>query len=58
MKKKGQNLVEYLLIAAIVAIACVTILMKVNMKSLRNYVFMQPADSTDSTQIKIKAMTE
>ena len=62
MKKKaqkGQNLVEYLLIVAMVAIIIgYGFVGKFDFKSLKNYVFMRPADSTDATKIKIEAMTD
>lgn len=58
MKKKGQNLVEYLLIAMLIGLACVVVVTKFNLVKIRNYVFMQPVDSTDTTKIKIEAMTD
>lgn len=63
MKKNGQNLIEYLLIAALIAVASYGFVAKFNLQSLRNYVFMRPA-STDTTngvtgtRIKIEAMTQ
>lgn len=57
MKKSGQNLIEYLLIAAIVAVAGFGILFKFNFKALKNYVFMRPADSSDTAKIRIEPMT-
>jgi len=57
MKKKGQNLIEYILIFAMVAIATYGFVMKFDFKKIKNYVFMRPADSTGSTKIKIEAMT-
>lgn len=57
-QKSAQNLIEYILIAAMVA----TILgygfaAKIDLKKIKNYVFMRPADTTDSTKITIEAMT-
>lgn len=57
--KKAQTLLEYILIVAMVAtvlgygIAC-----KFDFKSLKNYVFMRPASSEDSTKIEIEPMTD
>lgn len=59
MKKRlAQNIVEYLLIAAMVAMAGYIFASKFDFRTLKNYVFMRPADSSDSTKIKIEAMTE
>ena len=58
MKKKGQTLIEYILIVAMVAIAGYGFVSKFDFRTLKNYVFMRPADSTDSTKIKIEAMTQ
>jgi hypothetical protein len=58
MKKKAQNLIEYLLIAALIAVACYGFVAKFNINTLKNYVFMRPADSTDSTKITIEPMTQ
>lgn len=62
MKKKGQNLIEYILIASLVALVSVIIVTKFNIVKLRNYVFVRPASSdttneVTSTKIKIEAMT-
>lgn len=57
MKKKSQNLLEYILIFALIAVAGVAFVTKFDLKTLKNYVFMRPADSNDSTKIKIEAMT-
>ena len=63
MKKNGQNLIEYLLIAMIIGVACAGFVAKFNIAGLRNYVFMRPASSdttngVTSTKIKIEAMTQ
>lgn len=55
--KKGQNLLEYLLIFAMLAVACCAFVSKMDLKSIKNYVFMRPADSTEPNKIKIEAMT-
>ncbi len=56
--KKAQNLLEYILIFAMIAIAAYGFVFKLDLKKIKNYVFMRPADSMDSTKIKIEAMTE
>lgn len=59
MKKiKAQNMMEYLLIAAMVAIVGYGFVAKFDLQKLKNHVFMRPTDSTDNTKIKIEAMTE
>lgn len=58
MKRKGQNLIEYILIFTLVVVAGYAMVSKFDLKSIKNYVFMRPADSTDKTLIKIEAMTE
>ena len=58
MKKKGQNLIEYVLIFAMVAVACYGFVSKFDFKTLKNYVFIRPADSADPSKIKIEAMTQ
>jgi len=57
MKKKGQNLIEYILIFAMVVVVTYGFVLKVDFKTLKNYVFMRPADSSDPSKIKIEAMT-
>lgn len=57
MKLRGQNLIEYILIAAMLAIAGYAFVSNFDMKALKNYVFMRPADPTDNAKIKIEAMT-
>ena len=56
MKKNAQTLVEYFLIFIVVAIALFSIQRSVNLKSVKNYVFMRPTDSTGKT-INIEPMT-
>jgi hypothetical protein len=58
VKKRGQNLLEYILIFAMIAIAGYAFVAKFDLKSIKNYVFSRPTDSADSTKIKIEAMTE
>lgn len=55
--KKGQNLLEYILIFSLVAVAAYAVLFKFDFKAIKNYVFMRPADSDNSNQITIEAMT-
>ena len=56
--KKAQNLVEYLLIASLVAVMGVYAVSKVDFQQLKNYVFMRPADPSNASRIKIEAMTD
>lgn len=59
MKKKSQNLIEYILIVAMVAtVIGYGFAAKFDFKNLKNYVFMRPADSSDNSKIRIEAMTE
>jgi len=59
MKKvKAQNVLEYILIASLIAISGYLFVSKFDLQQLKNYVFMRPSDSTDSTKIKIEAMTQ
>lgn len=57
--KKAQNLLEYILIVAMVAVVfgCAFV-GKIDIKNLKNYVFIRPADSTDASKINIEAMTD
>ena len=55
---KAQNLLEYLLIASLVAVVGYGFVARFDLQKLKNYVFMRPADSTDTSKIKIEAMTE
>ena len=58
MKKiKSQNLLEYILIAALIAVVCAVVVSKFDLRTIKNYVFMRPADSTDPSKIKIEPMT-
>lgn len=55
--KKAQNLLEYILIAALFAFFGYIAVSKFNLPAIKNYVFMRPADSADPAKIKIEAMT-
>lgn len=57
MKKKSQNLLEYALILALIAVIGGFAFSKFDLKAVKNYVFNRPADTTDSSKIKIEAMT-
>lgn len=56
--RSAQNLLEYMLIFALVAIIGYFVAANVNLQSLKNYVFMRPSDSDNPSHIKIEAMTE
>ena len=57
--KKAQTLLEYILIFAMVAVVVgYGIASKIDYKNIKNYVFMRPASSTDSSKIDIEAMTD
>lgn len=57
-KVKAQNVMEYVLIAAVIAMSGFIFVSKFDMQKLKNYVFMRPADETNQSRIKIEAMTE
>ncbi len=57
MKKKSQNLLEYALILALIAVMGAMVFSKFDLKVVKNYVFNRPTDSTDPNKIKIEAMT-
>lgn len=56
-KQLAQNLMEFILIFALVAIACFGFVMKFNFGKFKNFVFLRQTDSADKTKIKIEAMT-
>lgn len=58
MKKKAQNLLEYALILALIAVAGAAFVMKFDLGKIKNYVFNRPTSSTDSTKVEIRAMTK
>ena len=58
--KKAQNVLEYILIFAMVAAGGYAFVTKFDFKTLRNYDFMRPVDSSDTTngtKIRIEPMT-
>lgn len=57
MQKTAQNLLEYALILAIIAVVVGTVVSKFDLRIIKNYMFNRPADSTDPSKIKIEAMT-
>lgn len=57
MKRLAQNLLEYILIFAVIAVVVGMVVSKFNLNVIKNYVFNRPADSTDPSKIKIEAMT-
>lgn len=57
-QKKAQNLLEYILIFAMVAIAGYAFAAKFDIRKIKNYVFDRPADSSSPSKIKIEAMTD
>lgn len=58
MKKKAQTLIEYILIFALISVVAFTFVAKFDFNGIKNYVFIRPVDSTDSTKIRIEPMTE
>lgn len=58
MKKEAQTLVEYALIFVLVALMAYTFANGFDFQAIKRYVFMRPVDSTDSSKLKIEAMTE
>lgn len=61
--KKAQNVMEYLLIASMVALAGYYFTAKFDMTKLKNYVFNRPASTetingVSGTRIKIESMTQ
>lgn len=63
MKKKAQNVIEFALILALIAIAGAAFVMKFDLKKIRNYVFNRPAttgtvNGVTGTRINIEAMTK
>lgn len=63
MKRNAQNLLEYILIFAMVAIVGYAFVSHFNMTNIRNYIFKRPASESTvngvtSTKINIEAMTD
>lgn len=57
--KKAQNLLEYVLIVAMVAVVFgYAFVGKMDFKKLKNYVFIRPASTSDPSKINIEAMTD
>lgn len=62
MKKKAQNLIEFALIIALIAVVGAAFVMKFNLRTIRNYVFSRPAavgtvNGVSATRINIESMT-
>lgn len=55
--KKAQNLLEYILIFAIVAIAAYMFASNMDLQAIKNYVFVRPTDTANPSHIKIEPMT-
>ena len=56
--KKGQNLLEYLLIFAIVAVAAFYFAGNMDLNAIKNYIFVRPPSADNPSQIKIEPMTD
>ena len=57
--KKGQSIVEYMLIFALVAVACgIGFATKFDLKAIKSYVFARPVSTTDKNKIEMGSMTE
>lgn len=56
-KFKAQNLMEFILIFSLVAVACFGFVMKFDFGKFKNYVFQRETDSSDNTKVKFEAMT-
>lgn len=54
--RKAQNLVEYILIFALVGVVCFFVASKIDLNKLKNYVFVRPVGSDG--KINIEAMTK
>lgn len=62
MKRKAQNVIEFALIIALIAVIGAAFVMKFDLKSIRNYVFSRPAtvgtvNGVTATRINIEPMT-
>ena len=57
-QKQAQNLIEYILIFAMVAIVCSMFVIKLDLRQIKNHVFDRPADTTNPSRINIEPMTE
>lgn len=56
--QRAQNLLEYILIFAMVAIAGYFFVTRFDFTQIKNYVFNRPADAANPTRIKIESMTQ
>jgi len=58
--RKAQNLVEYILIATMFAVVCVTIIGYMDLSKLKNYIFARPGikDASGKYTIEIEPMTK
>lgn len=58
--KNAQNLIEYILIGSIVALACATIIMMTDYSKLKNYVLSRPGikDASGKNIIEVEPMTK
>ena len=54
----SHQLLEYVLIVAFMALLAYVTASKFDLKTLKNYVFMRPADTSNPSQINIEAMTK
>ena len=57
MKKNAQTLIEYILIFVFVAVMVYAFVAKFDFKTMKNYVFIRPSNSTDASKIDIEPMT-
>lgn len=55
--KKGQNLIEYILIFMIVALAGYAFISRMDFNAIKNYIFAHPSASSTPSQITIEEMT-
>lgn len=56
--KKGQNLIEYILIFAVVALLAYAFISRIDLRTIRNYVFVRSPSATNPSQIEIEPMTD
>ena len=56
--KKAQTLLEYVLIVAFVGLVAGMAASSFDLRTIKNYVFTRPADSSNPSQINIEAMTK
>lgn len=63
MKKSAQNVLEFALILALIAVVGAAVVSKFDLNLIKNYVFNRPASTgtvngVNGTRIKIEAMTK